>query len=179
MCGRSGRSALRYAASLLALRTYSRPCGAVDTKPCSMLRATGAWLSGGMQVVMPRPARAYRNAITIVALVGNNRLGVWQHWIDQSRALMVTHLSFCEKKDNWPAGSGRYRLARMCVQRGRPDDGVGTAQVEIFGHSGRISEPGRLCRPRRSAARLHSQQSPIATLFIPGDGKSPNACVGP
>ena len=24
--------------------------------------------------------------ITIVALVGNKRLGVWQHWIDQSRA---------------------------------------------------------------------------------------------
>jgi hypothetical protein len=41
--------------------------------------------------------------ITIMALVGNNRLGVWQHWIDQSRVLMVTHLSFCEKKDNWPA----------------------------------------------------------------------------
>jgi hypothetical protein len=31
--------------------------------------------------------------ITIMALVGNKRLGVWQHWIDQSRALMVTHLS--------------------------------------------------------------------------------------
>src|SRR5262249_52678948 len=38
-------SALRYAASLLALRTCSRPCGAVDTKSCSMLRATGAWLA--------------------------------------------------------------------------------------------------------------------------------------
>ena len=32
----------------------------------------------------------------------------------------------------------------------------GTAQVEIIGHSGRISEPGRLCRPRRSAARLQA-----------------------
>ena len=29
---------------------------------------------------------------------------MWQHGIDQSRALMFTHLSFCEKKDNWPAG---------------------------------------------------------------------------
>ena len=48
----------------------------------------------------------------------------------------------------------RCRLARWCVQRGRPDDGVGAAQVEIVGHSGRISEPGRLCRPRRSTARL-------------------------
>ena len=43
--------------------------------------------------------------ITIIALVGNKRLGVWQHWIDQSRALMVTHLSFCERKDNWLAGA--------------------------------------------------------------------------
>ena len=51
---------------------------------------------------------------------------------------------------------GRCRLARWCVQRGRPDDGVGVAQVEIIGHSGRISEPGRLCRPRRSAARLQA-----------------------
>ena len=50
----------------------------------------------------------------------------------------------------------RCRLARWCVQRGRPDDGVGAAQVEIIGHSGRISEPGRLCRPRRSAARLQA-----------------------
>ena len=50
MCGLSGRSALRYAASLLALRTYSRPCGAVDTKSCSMLRATVAWLAFGRKV---------------------------------------------------------------------------------------------------------------------------------
>ncbi len=47
--------------------------------------------------------------ITIIALVGNNRLGVWQHWIDQSRALMVTHLSF-EKKDNWPASAIANRV---------------------------------------------------------------------
>jgi hypothetical protein len=58
-----------------------------------------------MQGVMPRPARASRNA-----LVGNNRLGVWQHWIDQSRALMVTLLSFCEKKDNWPASAIANRV---------------------------------------------------------------------
>jgi glutathione S-transferase len=31
---------------------------------------------------------------------------------------------------------------------------VGAAQVEIIGHSERISEPCRRCRPRRSAARL-------------------------
>ena len=60
-----------------------------------------------------------------------------------------------------PAGAtfrspGRCRLARWSVQRGRPDDGVGAAQIEIIGHSGRISEPGRLCRPRRSAARLQA-----------------------
>src|SRR4029453_13175277 len=48
------------------------------------------------------------------------------------------------------------RLARWSVQRGRPDDGVGGAQAEIIGHSGRIPEPGRLCRPRRSAARLQA-----------------------
>jgi hypothetical protein len=46
-----------------------------------------------------------------MALVGNKRLGVWQHWIDQGRALMVTHLSFCEKKDNWPAGAIANRAA--------------------------------------------------------------------
>ena len=51
---------------------------------------------------------------------------------------------------------GRCRLARWCVQRGRPDDGVGAAQVESIGHAGRISEPLRLCRPRRSAARLQA-----------------------
>src|SRR4029077_9146189 len=39
---------------------------------------------------------------------------------------------------------------------GRPDDGVGAAQVEIIGHPGRISEPGRLCRSRRSAGRLQA-----------------------
>ena len=50
----------------------------------------------------------------------------------------------------------RCRLARWRVQRGRPDDGVGAAQVESVGHSGRISEPLRLCRPRRSAARLQA-----------------------
>jgi glutathione S-transferase len=33
---------------------------------------------------------------------------------------------------------------------------VGAAQVEIIGHSGRISEPGRLCPPRRSAGRLQA-----------------------
>ena len=48
------------------------------------------------------------------------------------------------------------RLARRWVQRGRPDDGVGAAQVETIGHPGRISEPRRLCRPRRSAARLQA-----------------------
>src|SRR2546423_11606115 len=51
---------------------------------------------------------------------------------------------------------GRCRLARWCVQRGRPFDGVGAAQAEILGHSGRISKPGRLSRPRRSAARLQA-----------------------
>ena len=47
---------------------------------------------------------------TLCFHVGNKRLGVWQHWIDQSRALMVTHLSFCEKKDNWPAGAIANRV---------------------------------------------------------------------
>ena len=45
---------------------------------------------------------------------------------------------------------------RWCVQRGRPDNGVGAAQVEIIGHSGRMSELGCLCRPRRSAARIQA-----------------------
>jgi len=54
------------------------------------------------------------------------------------------------------ASFGRCRLARWSVQRGRPDDGVGAPQVEIIGHSERISEPRRLCRPRRSAARLQA-----------------------
>jgi hypothetical protein len=46
------------------------------------------------------------------------------------------------------------RLARWPLQRGRPADGVGPAQVEIIGPAERLSEPGRLCRPWRSAARL-------------------------
>ena len=57
--------------------------------------------------------------ITIIALVGNKRLGVWQHWIDQSRALMVTHLSFCEKKDNWPASAIANRV-QLGVQLASP-----------------------------------------------------------
>src|SRR5260221_9299530 len=100
MCGRSGRSALRYAASLLALRTCSRPCGAVGTKSRSRLRANGAWLARWNARRDAAFAESPSECITIIALVGNRRLGVWQHWIDQSRALMVTHLSFCEKKDN-------------------------------------------------------------------------------
>ena len=40
--------------------------------------------------------------------------------------------------------------------RGRPSDGVGAAQVESVGYAGRISEPLRLCGPRRSAARLQA-----------------------
>ena len=48
----------------------------------------------------------------------------------------------------------RCRLARRRVQRRRPDDGVGAAQVEELGNPRRISEPLRLRRPRRSAARL-------------------------
>ena len=61
-----------------------------------------------------------------------------------------------DRLDQLSASPWRCRLARWCVQRGRPDDGVGAAQVEIIGHSGRISEPRRLCRPRRSAARLQA-----------------------
>ena len=61
-----------------------------------------------------------------------------------------------DRLDQLSASPRRCRLARWCVQRGRPDDGVGAAQAEIIGHSGRISEPGRLCRPRRSAARLQA-----------------------
>ena len=50
----------------------------------------------------------------------------------------------------------RCRLARWRVQRGRPSDGARAAQVGRIGHAGRISEPLRLYRPRRSAARLQA-----------------------
>ena len=50
----------------------------------------------------------------------------------------------------------RCRLARRRVQRRRPADGDGAAQVGRIGHAGGISEPLRLCRPRRSAARLQA-----------------------
>src|SRR6202023_3524950 len=43
-----------------------------------------------------------------------------------------------------------------CMQRGRPDDGGGAAQVESIGYSGRISKALCLCRPWRSAARLQA-----------------------
>src|SRR5271156_6305458 len=46
---------------------------------------------------------------------------------------------------------------RYEVQRGRPDDGVGALQVKSIGYPGRISEPLRLCRPRRSAARIQAR----------------------
>ena len=48
----------------------------------------------------------------------------------------------------------RRRLARRCVQRRRPDDGHGAAPAERLRTAGRVSEPFRLCRPRRGAARL-------------------------
>jgi glutathione S-transferase len=51
---------------------------------------------------------------------------------------------------------GGRRVARWRVQRGRLDDGVGAAPGEIIRHSGRISEPLRLCCARRSAARLQA-----------------------
>ena len=35
---------------------------------------------------------------------------------------------------------GRSRLARWCIQRGRPDDGVGAAEAEIIRDSGRVSD---------------------------------------
>jgi hypothetical protein len=56
---------------------------------------------------------------------------------------------------NFPV-AWRCRLARWCIQRGRLDDGVGAAQIEIVGHCGRVSEPGCLCRPRRSTPRLQA-----------------------
>jgi hypothetical protein len=42
------------------------------------------------------------------------------------------------------------------LERGRPNDGLCDAQVESIGHAGRISEPLRLCCPRRSAGRLQA-----------------------
>ena len=55
-------------------------------------------------------SRAGKGVVTIIALVGNKRLDVRQHWTDQSRALSVTHLSFCEKKDNCVAGAIANRV---------------------------------------------------------------------
>jgi hypothetical protein len=53
-------------------------------------------------------------------------------------------------RNRWPTfpSPWRCRLARWSVQRGRPDDGVGAAQVESVGYAGRLSEPLRLCGPR-------------------------------
>jgi hypothetical protein len=69
-----------------------------------MLRTLGAWLSRWNARRDAASGESVSECITIIGLVGNNRLGVWQHWIDQSRAFVVTHLSF-EKKDNWPASA--------------------------------------------------------------------------
>ena len=78
--------------------------------------------------------------------------------LEGDKLVRATHASRRGSRPR-PAGPtfrspGRCRLARWSVQRGRPDDGVGAPQVEIIGHSERISEPCRLCRPRRSAVRL-------------------------
>ena len=59
---------------------------------------------------------------------------------------------------------GRRRLARRRVQRRRPDDGVGAAAAEAVGPARRISEPGRLCRARRSAARLPARLRRAAAI---------------
>ena len=62
----------------------------------------------------------------------------------------------------------RDRLGQLSTRLGDADwlDGAFSAgdlmmvsvllRLKTVGHSGRISEPGRLCRPRRSAARLQA-----------------------
>ena len=72
----------------------------------------------------------------------------------------------------------RCRLARRRVQRRRPDDGDGAAPAGRIGPAGGISEPRRLRRPRRSAARLpagfrRSAGGFHGELRRPGDGACP------
>src|SRR5688572_25136664 len=65
------------------------------------------------------------------------------------------------RRGSYPAGTTipspwRCRLARWRIQRGRPHDGVGAAQVEGIGIAGRACEPLSVYGPRRSAARLQA-----------------------
>jgi hypothetical protein len=70
---------------------------------------------------------------------------------------------------------GRCRLARWGVQRGRPHDGVGAAQAETVGHSGRVSGAGGLCRPRRSAARIRARvRRPVGIQQSRDSGLTPH-----
>jgi hypothetical protein len=70
-----------------------------------MLRATGAPSSRWDAGCDPALGESIPKGATVIALVGNKRLGVWQYGMDQSRAPMVTHLSLGEKKDDWPANA--------------------------------------------------------------------------
>ena len=81
--------------------------------------------------------------------------------LERDKTWYEQRLPVVEDRIRQPAGRTfrspwRCRLARRRVQRRRPADGDGAAQVERIGHAGRISEPLRLCRPRRSAARLQA-----------------------
>jgi hypothetical protein len=74
-----------------------------------MLRALRAWLVVGCARRNVASGESVSEC-TIIALVGNNHPGLWQHWIDQS-VLMGTHLSFCgEKKDNCAASATANRV---------------------------------------------------------------------
>ena len=63
-----------------------------------------------VSIAFGQTAARARDVVTIIALLGNKRLDVRQHWTDQSRALSVTHLSSCEKKDNCAAGAIANRV---------------------------------------------------------------------
>ena len=79
-------------------------------------------------------------------------------WTKERLPLVVDRVR--DRLKQLSARLGGAAVARRGVQRGRPDDGVGAAQAETIGHSGRIS-------------RTSPPMSPAAKRGPPTSGRSP------
>ena len=102
------------------------------------------WMFAALSTVEP-PILELANA----KLVEGN-----EPWANERLHLVVDRVRSRLKQLSAPAW--QRRLARRCIQRGRPHDGSRAAEAETLGHSRRVSKPLRLCRPQRSTTRLQA-----------------------
>lgn len=73
---------------------------------CEQLARGSRWLARRGAA----PGDSFAECATVIAFVGDKRVGKWQHWIDQRRTDAATHLSLYEMNDNWPAGANATRV---------------------------------------------------------------------